>query len=68
MVRAPSWEGRGGLYPVLVFRQGVLVAAAQSVDGTETTPAFIAASGSEYIIVVTGFGTAVSYTTMVTIN
>jgi hypothetical protein len=53
---------------VFVYRQGVLLAAAQSVSGTETTPAFTAASGSEYIIVVTGFGAAASYTTTVTIH
>jgi len=53
---------------VLVYRSGVLVAAAQGLTGTESTDAFTAASATEYIIVVTGFGTATSYTTTVRIN
>jgi hypothetical protein len=53
---------------VAVFQKGVAVAFANSGSGTETTGSFNAASGLEYIIVVTGFGATASYTTTVTLN
>ena len=51
-----------------VYQAGVLKAFAQGPTGTETTGSFATASGTEYIIVVTGFGTTASYTTTVTVN
>jgi len=51
-----------------VGRQGVALAGANGPTGTETTNAFTATNGSEYIIVVTGFSSAPSYTTTVTVH
>jgi hypothetical protein len=51
-----------------VYQNGVLKAFAQGPTGTETTGSFATASGTEYIIVVTGFGVTASYTTTVTVN
>ncbi len=53
---------------VAVFQKGSVQAFADGPTGTETTPSFTAASGVEYIIVVTGFGGSASYTTTVTLN
>jgi hypothetical protein len=53
---------------VFVYRKGVLQASATSVLGSETTGAFVAAAGAEYIVVVTGFGGTASYPTTVTVN
>ena len=53
---------------VYVFLKGDGVVEAAGSTGTETTPAFTAVSGTEYIIVVTGYGSASSYTTSVKVN
>jgi hypothetical protein len=53
---------------VFVYQSGVLKAFAVSTSGTETTGSFFAAAGTEYIVVVTGFGTTASYATTVTVN
>lgn len=53
---------------VAVFQKGVPVAFANSLSGNETTGSFNAASGLEYIIVVTGFGSSSTYSTTVTLH
>jgi hypothetical protein len=53
---------------VAVYQKGALQAVADSLSGSETTTPFTAASGVEYIIMVTGFGGSASYTTTVTLH